>query len=87
MSRFLKERGLELSKEKTKITHIDDGFNFLGFNVRKYNEKLLIKPSKEDIKAFLKKIREIIKSNSTTKQVALIQILNSRIRGWMSLLK
>lgn len=36
---FLKERGLELSEEKTKITHIDSGFNFLGFNVRKYSRK------------------------------------------------
>ena len=32
---LLKERGLELSQEKTRITHIDDGFDFLGFNVRK----------------------------------------------------
>jgi RNA-directed DNA polymerase len=43
---FLKERGLELSTEKTKITHVDDGFDFLGFNVRKYKGKMLIKPSK-----------------------------------------
>ena len=42
---FLKERGLELSLEKTKITHINEGFDFLGFNIRKYGEKLLIKPS------------------------------------------
>ena len=47
---FLKQRGLELSEEKTKITHIDQGFDFLGFNVRKYNSKLLIKPSKKNIK-------------------------------------
>ena len=39
---FLKERGLELSEEKTHITHIDDGFDFLGWNFRKYTEKLLI---------------------------------------------
>jgi RNA-directed DNA polymerase len=41
---FIKERGLELSEEKTLITHIDNGFDFLGFNIRKYNGKLLIKP-------------------------------------------
>ena len=40
---FLKERGLELSLEKTKITHISEGFDFLGFNIKKYGEKLLIK--------------------------------------------
>jgi len=42
---FLAERGLELSEEKTLITHIDEGFNFLGWNFRKYDGKLLIKPS------------------------------------------
>ena len=46
---FLKERGLELSEEKTLITHIDDGFDFLGWNFRKYKGKLLIKPSKKSI--------------------------------------
>ena len=46
---FIKIRGLELSTEKTIITHIDKGFDFLGFNVRKYNGKLLIKPAKKNI--------------------------------------
>ena len=41
---FLAERGLELSEEKSKITHINDGFDFLGFNIRKYHGKCLIKP-------------------------------------------
>ena len=44
---FLKERGLTLSVEKTKITHIEEGFDFLGWNFRKYDGKLLIKPSKK----------------------------------------
>ena len=51
---FLAERGLQLSEEKTVITHINDGFDFLGQNVRKYNGKLLIKPSKNAVKVFLK---------------------------------
>ena len=50
---FLAERGLELSQEKTKITHISEGFDFLGQNVRKYDGKLLIKPSAKNVKAFL----------------------------------
>jgi len=79
---FLKERGLELSTEKTKITHIDDGFNFLGFNIRKYKGKLLIKPSKENLKIFLNKIRDFIKSNPTMKTENLIRHLNPKIRGW-----
>ncbi|CAM4424008.1 MAG: hypothetical protein LEGION0403_FIIPPAGN_02193 [Legionella sp.] len=46
IEQFLSEKGIQFSEEKTKITHIDDGFDFLGFNVRKYNDKLLIKPSR-----------------------------------------
>lgn len=57
IEQFLSERGLQLSEEKTKITHIDDGFDFLGFNVRKYNDKLLIKPSPKSLK--IPKIRSI----------------------------
>jgi len=79
---FLKERGLELSDEKTHITHIDDGFDFLGFNVRKYAGKLLIKPSKGAIKRFLERIREVIKVNVATKAEDLIRQLNSKLRGW-----
>ncbi len=55
----LKERGLELSAEKTKITPIETSFDFLGWNFRKYNGKLLIKPSKKNVQSFLTKIREL----------------------------
>lgn len=79
---FLSERGLTLSEEKTKIAHIDEGFNFLGQNVRKYSNKLLIKPSKENVATFLKKVRETIKDNATAKAVNLIYMLNPIIRGW-----
>ncbi len=55
----LKERGLELSTEKTKITQIDKGFDFLGQNIRKYKNgmirKLLIKPSEKNTNSFLDK--------------------------------
>ena len=51
---YLKDRGLELAQDKTKITHIDDGFDFLGMNIRCYHTKdggkVLIKPSKNSIK-------------------------------------
>ena len=62
---FLNDRGLSLSKEKTKITFINDGFDFLGSNIRKFNGKLIIKPSKESIKTFLADIRQTIKDNKT----------------------
>jgi RNA-directed DNA polymerase len=79
---FLAVRGLSLSQEKTKITHITDGVDFLGWNMRKYGGKLLIKPSKASIKAHLSKVREIIKANKTIKQADLIGILNPVLRGW-----
>ena len=79
---FLTERGLKLSEEKTKITHINEGFNFLGVNIRKYKDKLLIKPAKENVKTFLSKIREVVKSNKTIKQVDMIRLLNPVIMGW-----
>lgn len=79
---FLKERGLELSEEKTRITHIEDGFDFLGFNLRKYNGTLLIKPAKKSIKSFLAGIRGTIKAHRTAKTENLIRILNAKTRGW-----
>lgn len=84
---FLRERGLTLSEEKTKITHIDEGFDFLGFNVRKYNGILLIKPSKKSLKKFMTKIRGIIDSNKGSKQESLIRLLNPVITGWVNYYK
>lgn len=81
---FLTERGLQISEEKTVITHIEDGFDFLGKNIRKYNGKLLIKPSKTSVKSFLEKVRSIIKGNKSTKQETLIRKLNPVIRGWVN---
>jgi RNA-directed DNA polymerase len=79
---FLAERGLVLSPEKTRITHIGEGFDFLGWNIRKYNGKLLMKPSKANVKAHLDKIREVIKANKSAKQANLIRLLNPVLRGW-----
>ncbi|MDP3360544.1 MAG: group II intron maturase-specific domain-containing protein, partial [Methylobacter sp.] len=79
---FLKVRGLSLSEEKTKIVHINEGFDFLGWNIRKYGGKLLIKPAKKNVQAFLRKIRQIIKENRTAKQENVIRLLNPVIRGW-----
>lgn len=82
VEKFLNERGLILSEKKTRITHIDEGFDFLGFNLRKYKGKLLIKPSKKKLINVLKKIRTIIKSNKQTKAGNLIATLNPVLRGW-----
>ena len=80
--KFLQERGLELSLEKSKIVHIDEGFDFLGQNIRKYKGKLLIKPAKKNIKSFLNKVRETIKSNKASTAANLIGLLNPMILGW-----
>jgi RNA-directed DNA polymerase len=82
VERFLRERGLELSPEKTRLTHIEQGFDFLGQNVRKYGDKLLIKPSRKSIHKFLTKIRAIIKVNTHSTAGQLIIQLNPIIRGW-----
>lgn len=79
---FLKKRALSLSQDKTKITNISKGFNFLGANIRKYNDKLIIQPSKDSVITFLKDIRKTIKSNQTAKTDNLIHLLNQKIRGW-----
>ncbi|MFM0754520.1 group II intron reverse transcriptase/maturase [Paraburkholderia strydomiana] len=79
---FLEVRGLQLSEAKTRITHIDDGFDFLGWNFRKYSGKLLIKPSKKNAQAFYRKVAETISGNKTAKQGDLIQLLNPMLRGW-----
>lgn len=83
VERFLHERGLELSQEKTKITHIRDGFNFLGFNIRKYqNGKLLIKPTNDSVLKLLRDIRAVIKQNKGANSEQLISQLNPKLRGW-----
>lgn len=79
---FLQERGLKLSAEKTQIVHIEDGFDFLGWTIRKFDGKLLIKPAKKNVKTFVQKIRKVIETHKAAKQEALITKLNPMIRGW-----
>lgn len=79
---FMAERGLSLSAEKTRVVHIDEGFDFLGWNFRKYNGTLLIKPAKKSVKAFLRNVRQEIKAARTARQEDLILRLNPIIRGW-----
>jgi len=79
---FLAERGLQIQPEKTKITHIDKGFDILGQNVRKYNGKLLIKPGRKSVKNFKRKVFKIIKNSGSLTAEILIYRLNPIIRGW-----
>ncbi|MCB1736279.1 MAG: group II intron reverse transcriptase/maturase [Gammaproteobacteria bacterium] len=79
---FMAERGLALAPEKTRITHIDEGFDFLGQNVRRYGEKLLIKPAHSNLKSFLAKVRDVIRRHRAVPASVLIANLNPVIRGW-----
>jgi RNA-directed DNA polymerase len=93
VAEMLKEIGLTLSFEKTTITHIEKGFNFLGFNIRKYKErrkrskyhkvgKLIIKPQKEKVVNHLRKIKNILSHNKTVKQDSIIHLLNPILQGF-----
>jgi RNA-directed DNA polymerase len=79
---FLRERGLERSAEKTHITQLEDGFDFLGQNVRDYKGTVLVKPSRKNVATFLAKVRGIIKANQQATAGHLIVQLNPVIRGW-----
>ena len=79
---FLIQRGLNLAGEKTKITRIEDGFDFLGQHLRKYGGKCIITPSKGAVKGILTKTRKIIKNHSEQTAWELIEKLNPVIRGW-----
>jgi RNA-directed DNA polymerase len=82
VERFLAERGLELSPDKTVITHIEQGFDFLGQNVRKYGAKMLIKPSKASRHSVVRQVRSVIKGSGHLTAGQLIQRLNPVLRGW-----
>jgi RNA-directed DNA polymerase len=79
---FLAERGLNFSPEKTKIVHVSEGFDFLGFNIRMYDGKLLIKPSKDAQLRIFQKVSGIVREMRTAEQRNLILKLNPIIKGW-----
>jgi RNA-directed DNA polymerase len=79
---FLKERGLALAPDKTRLTHIDEGFDFLGQNVRKYQGKLFTKPAKKNLHTFLGNIRQTVKTLRQAKAEKVINVLNPKILGW-----
>jgi RNA-directed DNA polymerase len=79
---FLETRGLMLSQEKTKITHIKDGFGFLGQDIRKFGRKLIITPSKEGFIALIRTIGDLIRRHTSAPMDALITKLNQLLRGW-----
>jgi RNA-directed DNA polymerase len=87
IQQWLSKRGLELSTEKTLITSMEDGFNFLGFNHRHYNGKLLIKPAKKKILDFCKRLGREIKAMNGYEQESVIKKLNPILRGFANYYK
>lgn len=82
VEKFLKIRGLSLSHKKTKITPIEEGFDFLGFNLRWMKNKLIIRPAKASVKSVCRKIKHTIKSGLHQAPGILISRLNPIIKGW-----
>jgi RNA-directed DNA polymerase len=82
LTAFLQPRGLELSEQKTVVSHIQTGFNFLGHTLRKYEDKLLITPAKGKVQILREKIQRLMQSALGLTQEALLRQLNPLLRGW-----
>ncbi|WP_201360309.1 group II intron maturase-specific domain-containing protein [Dictyobacter formicarum] len=90
LSKWLTQRGLSLSEEKTHIVHLTEGLNFLSFNIRHYPApqtaktgwKLLIKPSKEAVQELRQKLYDQWKMAQGTNVQSVLTKLNPIIRGW-----
>jgi len=87
LAEWLKPRGLVFNEDKTRIVSLDEGFDFLGFNLRRYRRgrqpgKLLIKPSRDAVKRIRKRLADEIRSQRGSNAMALIARLNPIIRGW-----
>jgi RNA-directed DNA polymerase len=84
---WLGPRGLVFNEDKTRIVHLEEGFDFLGFNLRRYRRgnqpgKLLIKPSQDAVKRIRKRLADEIRRQRGSNAMALIAKLNPIIRGW-----
>jgi RNA-directed DNA polymerase len=82
VEKFLSKRGLQLSEVKTRIVHVDEGFHFLGFEIRRYKDKLLTKPQKDKVISHLQDIKAYLSSNKQAPAGKLVKDLNPAIRGW-----
>lgn len=82
LARWLEPRGLSFNVDKTRIVHVDEGCNFLGFNVRRYGGKLLIKPSTAAVRRFRERLTTEVRSLRGSNASMVIIRLNPIIRGW-----
>mgnify|MGYP003384700784 CR=1 FL=1 len=79
---WLLERGLILHPDKTKIVHIQDGFDFLGFNIRQYRGTCLVKPQKKKVLALLQRIRLWLRQHPAVSTDVVVRYLNPILNGW-----
>ena len=82
LTAFLHPRGLALSEQKTVITSLQEGLDFLGHTLRKFGDKLLIFPAKRKVQALRQKIRQVFHAALGRSQAALLRQLNPLLRGW-----
>jgi RNA-directed DNA polymerase len=82
LAAWLAPRGLVFNEDKTRVVGLDEGFDFLGFNVRRYRGKLLIRPSKAAVRRIRERLRTELRSLRGTNARAVLQRLNPIIRGW-----
>lgn len=82
LTTFLAERGLTLSEAKTRIVHVSDGFDFLGFTIRRFKRTLLTLPAKRKVLAHLRSIKAYLKTHKQAPAGQVIRDLNPVIRGW-----
>jgi len=79
---WLASRGLAFNEDKTRVVHLDEGFDFLGFNIRRYGTKLLIKPSKAAVKRVRNRLAAEMRALRGANASAVIRTLNPIVRGW-----
>ena len=79
---FLKTCGLILSPMKTRVVHLDERFDFLGFTFMRQGGKLLTKPSKKAVQAHLKQIKAYLRNNASAPTLQVVKELTRVIRGW-----
>jgi RNA-directed DNA polymerase len=82
LAEWLAPRGLVFNEDKTRIVNLDDGFDFLGFTVRRFNGKLLIKPSKAAVRRHRQRLRAEMLSLRGANAVMVLQRLVPIVRGW-----
>ncbi|MFF0221052.1 group II intron reverse transcriptase/maturase [Streptomyces sp. NPDC004629] len=82
LARWMQPRGVSFNEKKTQVVHLEEGFDFLGFNIRRYSGKLLIKPSKEAVKRVRKRLTDEVFSLRGANAAAVVKRLNPIIKGW-----